>query len=229
MIHSFTGFSQDTFAFLSDLEANNSKEWFVAHREQYEACWLQPALAFIDAMKPVVLALCPPLKAEARLNGSLRRIHRDTRFSKDKTPYNPRLHMVFWCGDHPNRSPAFHIVLHPTHVGYGAGQWAFTPAELTSYRRSVCAPEKRAILIAALEAARNVRCELDPETLKRVPAGFAMEDRHAPLIKRKSLVVRTLHSDAIPKQILNEDCVEYTAELMSTLGSIISWLQEYVR
>ncbi|MCP4184933.1 MAG: DUF2461 domain-containing protein, partial [Hyphomicrobiales bacterium] len=78
---------------------------------------VEPALQFIAAMQPIVSEFDPPLKAEARLNGSLRRIHRDVRFSKDKTPYNPRLHIIFWAGCHPNRSPACHIVLSAKHLG----------------------------------------------------------------------------------------------------------------
>lgn len=106
-------FTDATFRFLGDLARNNAKDWFEANRDRYEAHWKAPAIAFIREIAPRMAALDPPLKAEAKINGSLRRINRDVRFSKDKSPYSPSLHMVFWSGDHPNRSPGMHVVLTP--------------------------------------------------------------------------------------------------------------------
>ena len=100
------GFSKQTFQFLTGLEANNSKDWFEDNRKAYETHWKDAALDFIAAVSDRMAALDPALRAEPKLNKSLRRINRDVRFSKDKSPYNARLHMVFWAGHHPNRSPA---------------------------------------------------------------------------------------------------------------------------
>ncbi|MGR3344480.1 MAG: DUF2461 family protein, partial [Paracoccaceae bacterium] len=78
----FSGFARETFQFLSDLKQNNSKHWFEANRARYESAWKAPALDLIAALAARAAALDPPLKAEARLNGSLRRINRDGRFSR---------------------------------------------------------------------------------------------------------------------------------------------------
>ena len=67
-------FSTDTFEYLRDLERNNAKKWFDANRDRYEASWKSAALDFISDIAGDMGSLKPALKAEARLNGSLRRI-----------------------------------------------------------------------------------------------------------------------------------------------------------
>lgn len=92
----FSGFTRETFQFLSDLEKDNSRDWFQANRARYENAWKSPALDLIAALAAPMAALSPPLQAEARLNGSLRRINRDVRFSCDKSPYKAPLYPKRW-------------------------------------------------------------------------------------------------------------------------------------
>ena len=183
-------FPDTACSFLADLSANNDRAWFEANRNRYEAEWLQPAIDFVNAQAGGMAALSPPHRAEARVNGTIRRLHRDTRFSKDKTPFDPRLHLIFWTGAHPNRSPAVHIVLHADRLGMGAGQFAMTAAELESYRSAISenadAREALAGICDDLEALGHA---LTPETLKRVPRGFEPEGRFETFLKRKGLVV----------------------------------------
>ncbi len=155
----FNGFSDETFAFLRDLQANNTKEWFDANRDRYEAIWKGEAQDLIAALSGPMSRLDPPLKAVPRLNGSLRRINRDVRFSKDKSPYSPRLHLIFWTGEHPNKSPGMHLVLHPDGIGYGAGAWGYEPAALKRLRKRISDPKDRAVLLKAIAAAQAVGSE----------------------------------------------------------------------
>ena len=152
-------FTKETFDFLADLEANNAKDWFEANRARYEAHWKEAALDFIADVSGDMAALEPVLRAEPKLNKSLRRINRDVRFSKDKSPYNARLHLVFWVGDHPNRSPGLHVVLQPGGIGYGAGQFGIEPAALKALRARIVGPDGND-LIAALAAAEEVNCRM---------------------------------------------------------------------
>jgi len=64
---------------------HNSKSWFDANRQRYEAAYLDPAKAFVDAIGPQLRELVPGISTEARVNGSIFRINRDTRFSKDNS------------------------------------------------------------------------------------------------------------------------------------------------
>src|SRR5436190_5102346 len=81
-------FGKELFAFLADLQANNDREWFAANRRRYEEHLLEPALDFIEAFPPRLEESSPHFRADARpRGGSPLRIHRDTRFSEDKTAY----------------------------------------------------------------------------------------------------------------------------------------------
>ena len=81
-------FTHDTFAFLTELAANNNREWFLANKPRYERDVKDPALRFITDFAEPLAEISPHFRADPRVNGgSLFRIYRDTRFSKDKSPY----------------------------------------------------------------------------------------------------------------------------------------------
>lgn len=211
--------------FLRDLQANNKRDWFEANRKRYESEWLVPAKAYVEGMAGFMQTLDPPHKGEAKVNGSIRRINRDVRFSKDKTPYDPRLHLVFWTGDHPNRSPGIHVVLHPDRLGLGAGHWAMNPEELTRYRKAVCEPSSGQKLMEITGACAQSGFPLGEETLKRVPSGFEVGEDRASLLKRKSLVVRTGETVIDPEMICDR---VHMREALTQLSAVNHWLVEHV-
>ncbi len=113
----FTGFPKETFAFLSGLERNNTKAWFEGHRGDYEQFHLAPARAFVEAMAPGLKKISKTLNAEPKVNGSIFRINRDVRFSKDKRPYKTTLDLWFWEGEKRGwEAPGMFLRLTPTHV-----------------------------------------------------------------------------------------------------------------
>lgn len=221
----FKGFSDETFAFLRDLEANNTKDWFEANRKRYAAIWKGEAQDLIAALSAPMSRLDPPLKAVPRLNGSLRRINRDVRFSKDKTPYSPRLHLIFWAGEHPNRSPGMHLVLHPDGIGYGAGAWGYEPAALKVLRKRIMDPADRKALIDAIEQARAVGSDLDEPALKTLPKGFeTAEGDWTHLLRRKGFVMRTMSRVKRPAWISGPEAAERIMELTRAQMPFIRWL-----
>ncbi|WP_347309798.1 DUF2461 domain-containing protein [Defluviimonas sp. SAOS-178_SWC] len=220
----FTGFPPETFAFLADLKENNRRSWFEANRDRYETFWKAPALDFIEAIAPEMARLDPPMKAEPKLNGSLRRINRDVRFRADKAPYEPHLHMIFWPGDHPNRGAGVHLVLHPDGVGYGAGRWAFEGPVLTRYRERVCDPADRAGLMAALAEAAAVGCHMDEPHLARVPRGFGVDPEWSHLLRYKGIVARTMEGALLPDWIGTPEAVDEVMGRVKRLMPLIGWL-----
>ncbi|MEL7104586.1 MAG: DUF2461 domain-containing protein [Pseudomonadota bacterium] len=181
----------ETFAFLGDLAQNNSKDWFEANRARYEAHWKAPALAFVEAVANQMAALDPSLKAQAKINGSLRRINRDVRFSKDKSPYTASMHLVFWAGEHPNRSPGMHFVIYAGGVGFGSGLWGLEKDQLQTWRDMVVDPVEGPKVLAALDQAAAVGCTMGAPDLARLPKGYSAEGRAAELLRYKSVVART--------------------------------------
>ncbi len=218
------GFSDETFQFLADLEANNSKEWFDENRKRYEAQWKDAALSFIREIEEKMRALDPSLRAEARLNGSLRRINRDVRFSKDKSPYKPRLHMIFWTEGHPNRSPGMHLVLHPRSIGYGAGQFGLEPKALAAMRDRIVDPTDGDALMDALEKAAKVGCTMGEPDLARLPKGFEVEGRRAELLRHKVLVARTRDHEEPVDAMKGATAVDWLMGVTDELMPLIRWL-----
>src|SRR5210317_2244799 len=93
----FPGFPRAARRFLADLAANNDRAWFNDHKDVYKEQLVAPALDFVTVMGRKLARTAPEVVADPRSNGSgsLFRIYRDTRFSKDKTPYKTHLSMHF--------------------------------------------------------------------------------------------------------------------------------------
>ncbi|MGI9391718.1 MAG: DUF2461 domain-containing protein [Boseongicola sp.] len=217
-------FSNEAFAFLRDLERNNTKEWFEANRHRYEVSWKSAALDFISDIAEDMANQDPPLKAEARLNGSLRRINRDVRFSKDKSPYNPSLHMIFWAGVHPNRSPGMHIVLQSGGVGNGAGQFGIDPKTLSGLRARILDKADGNALQSAVKRAATVDCSMGDPELACLPKGYTAEGPRADLLRHKSFVART-YGDPVSKDvILGPDGKSWVLQTTKALMPLIRWL-----
>ena len=218
---SFSGFSRDLEGFLDDLQANNNREWFEANRDQYNTAFLDPAKAFVEAIAGQLDSLMPGLVAEPKINGSIRRLNRDTRFSRDKRPYHDHMHMIFWRGAKANTSPGFHLVLRAGGGGIGAGQWGLSDSELAAYRDAVMTKAGAETLRHAIAEAETMPGQqLDEAALKRVPKGF--EGAPDPdLLRYKGIVVRGDMPDAAP--LYGPDCVDHVMRYFHTMRPLVSW------
>ena len=90
----FAGFPKTTFAFLGGIAEHNDKAWFDEHRADYDAGYVDPARSFVAALGPELRKISKSVSYEPKVNGSLFRIQRDVRFSKDKTPYKTHIGAV---------------------------------------------------------------------------------------------------------------------------------------
>jgi len=217
----------DLVSFLEELAANNNKEWFEAHRARYRSAYVEPALDLIAALAGPLAGLDPPLAAEPKVNGSLRRINRDVRFSKDKRPYAPMLHLMFWAGDRPNHGPGIHLVVHPDHFGFGGGHWAFEADELERYRQAVTTRDGANGLAAAIAKAATVGCVPDAPHLARVPRGYEAEEPVATMLRRKGMVVRGPDLP-IPEELFGPKAVDFCLSRIKPLMPLIAWLDRTV-
>src|ERR1044071_1022002 len=92
-----TYFAPAVFRFLGELHAHNERDWFNANKQRYERDVRDPILRFIADIGPRLQKISPHLVADPRPSGgSLFRIYRDTRFSKDKSPYKTHLGAHFF-------------------------------------------------------------------------------------------------------------------------------------
>ncbi|HET9869905.1 MAG TPA: DUF2461 domain-containing protein, partial [bacterium] len=118
-------FTPALFAFLKKLKKNNNRPWFKAHQEDYERLVRNPLLDFIGELGPSLRGVSPHLFVDnSPQGGSMFRIYRDTRFSKDKTPY--KTHVAAWFPLSRRKdvhTPGFYIHLAPGEVFVGGGIW----------------------------------------------------------------------------------------------------------
>ena len=223
----FKGFPEGTLRFLRDLAKNNNKTWFDAHRESYERDYVEPARAFVTAMGARLKKLAPNLNADPRVNGSLFRINRDTRFSKDKTPYKTNLAVFFWEGD-GNRMecPGFYFHLEAKSLILGTGIYLFPDTMLDRYRKAVVDPKLGAALRKAAKAVGpafgSTGCGMPIQAYKKVPAGYDADHPNAELLKLKGLHAGT--ETPVPKELHSEALLDHCQARYKELAPIHRWL-----
>ena len=223
----FTGFPAEGLAFLAGLRKDNSKAYFDAHRATYESALLQPAKDFVVALGEQLRGrVSPRIRAEPRVNGSILRINRDTRFSADKRPYKDHLDFWFWEGEAPSRErPGLFVRLRSDRVGLGAGMHHFAAPVLKTYRAAV--GDERAG--AALEEAIAHATELPGTALgrvryKRVPKGYADDHPRAELLRHDALVVGGEWD--LPPEVSGPGFVVWVAERLERMAPVERWLTE---
>ena len=168
----FTGFPMETLALLAGLKANNSKEWFTAHRPLYDAS-VEAAKAFVDTVGPELKSFAPAINYEAKIGASLQRPNRDIRFSKDKRLYKEQIDLWFWHGDKRSwEQPGFWFSLTPKAVYCGSGLYIFQGERLDAYRQSVIHPRSGKALAAMVAGLAAKGYAVEGKTRKRLPAGF---------------------------------------------------------
>lgn len=175
-------FVADTSAFLEQLGANNNRDWFKAHKKDYDDQIKDPAAFLAEEVAEGLSNLMGrPLTAKVF------RQHRDVRFSKDKTPYNVHLHIGFF-GPGGNMAPGFFFGIEPGKVIVGGGCMGFEKQALVTYRHRVDGPDG-ADLDKLLKGLQKKGWRLDDPELKRVPAPYDKEHERGHLLRRKGLAV----------------------------------------
>jgi uncharacterized protein (TIGR02453 family) len=186
----FQGFPADLFQFFAELEKNNNRDWFSASKERYIESVVQPMVEFISAMQPRLKAISPHYIADSRPHGgSMFRIYRDARISKDKTPYKTHTACQFrHDAGNDVHAPGFYVHLGTDGLLFGGGIWR-PPAPQLNKIRDFIADNARSW--ARIKNAPRV-LELggiQGESLLRPPRGFNAEHVHIEDLKRKSFYV----------------------------------------
>jgi len=179
-------FGRGLFSFLDDLRANNDREWFTANKGRYEEELLEPALAFIEAFAPRLEKISPHFRADARPSGgSLFRIYRDTRFSKDKAPYKTNVGIHFRHDAAKDaHAPGFYLHIGAGEVFAGGGIWHPDTATATTIREAIVADPDR-WRRATRTGAFAKRLHLGGDSLRRVPGWADAEHPFADDLRRK--------------------------------------------
>jgi uncharacterized protein (TIGR02453 family) len=217
-------FTQATFDFLDELAAHNNRAWFEANKPRYEALVREPALDFIEAMEPVLKSIAPNFRAQPRkVGGSLMRVYRDTRFSRDKTPYKTNIGIQFRHALGKDiHAPGLYVHIATDECFFAAGCWHPETDVLGKLRDFIAQhPEK---WLAARDDKKFVsQWELWGDSLTRPPRGYAADHPAIADIKRKDFVaIAPLTS----REAMGKDLTRLTGKRFAEAAPLMKFLCE---
>lgn len=220
----FKGFSQGTVDFFRNLKKNNNKEWFEQHRDQFDEQVMNPARGFVIAMGEKLKDMAPDLVVDPRVNQSIFRIYRDTRFTLDKSPYKTHLGIYFWDKNHPKmESSGFYFHLEPPDLMLGVGMYIFPKPLINVFRKSVIDEEYGHELTVILDRIRkDPRFEVGGKYYKRIPPGLDSGHPNSELLLHNGLYVS--FETKIPKELYSAAILDYCMKIFTVLNPVHEWL-----
>ena len=228
-------FIQDSFAFLKELAQNNSREWFVANKARYEESVRGPCLRLIADLADPLKDLSPQLTAVAKpVGGSLFRIHRDTRFAGDKSPYKTHAGMYFSHaaaskaarGDAGNAAfgrldaPGLYLHVQPGASFLGGGIW-HPQSETTQRIRDYMVSNPASWKKATRDPKFLKVFALGGESLVRPPKGYDPAHELINDLKRKDFIASAPIDDDV---LLRPDLIKLLMTRYALMTPMLDWL-----
>lgn len=214
-------FSDETIQFLMENRINNSRDWYQTHKPQYQELVLKPQMELVERLTPVMLSIDPELVVEPKVDKTISRIYRDTRFSRDKSLYRD----VAWCvfGKDKKRflnAPGFVFEFSPYQFRWGCG-WFSTPTETMQAMRRLILEKDKSFLAARRAYEKQTTFDMEGESYKRPK----YPDQPAELqtwLNRKSIAF--LHNSEDFDLLFSEDLPEVIAKDFLLLKPIYEFL-----
>jgi len=223
----FDGFQKETVLFFEELKKNNTRQWFEESKQDYEDYVKQPSIDFVLAMGDRLRTIAPGINAVPKVNQSLFRLNRDTRFSKDKSPYKTNLGIWFWDGRGKRmESSGFYFHLEDDRLVLGCGLYIFTKELLERYREAVVDEKHGPGLRKAVEAVSKRGYYVRGSHYKRVPRGYDPSHKNA-----EFLLYNGLHAGIetkIPREFYSKALIEYSLTHFKGMRPLHEWLNEAV-
>lgn len=202
-------FGTEFLAFFRDLDANNSSEWFQANKKRYEKDVKAPFNSFVQDLILRVRELEPDVLIEPK--DSIARINRDTRFSKDKSPYRTYMYAIVSPGGRKDKtSPGLYVNTGPKSFFLAGGAYMLEPAQLHAVRSAIAAdPEGFESLINDSDF-KSKWSGIQGEANKKLPPEFVEPAKRQPLIANKQFFFMTeLPAETIERDDLLDFVSEY--------------------
>ncbi len=218
----YAGIPRGTTRFLAAIARHNDRAWFAEHREEYEAFYVEAAQELVVALGAKLHEVRPRIHAEPRIDRSIKRINRDTRFAADKRPYKDHLSLWFWEGSDKNWSPGVWFDLGAKTLGLGIGMHAFAPPVLVRYRERVVDGRSGSELARIVTKLRSAGYELGGKVRKRVPPGFDPEHERAELLKHDGLYAWIMRP--LPREAYSARFPAFCAAHFRRLAPLHAWL-----
>jgi uncharacterized protein (TIGR02453 family) len=192
----FSAFPTEGLKFLRSLKRHNNREWFQQHKDIYEHSVKGPMEDLISALATDFAKFAPEMVASPK--ASAYRIYRDTRFTKDKSPYKTHVAAVFpRTGLGKHEGAGFYLHIAPTELLLGGGLYMPLPEDLSAVREAIAAHPKSFLKVIDSAQFRRFFGSMAGERLSRVPRGFPADHPAADFLRYKQfLASRTLTAEA---------------------------------
>ena len=222
----FNGFFKETVQFFNRLKKHNEKEWFQSHRDDYESFVLTPARSFVMDMGERLKQVSPNINAVSKINKSLFRINRDTRFSADKSPYKTHMGIFFWEGQRPKMEcSGFYFHMEPPNLMIGVGIYRISKQDLQRFRKAVVDPESGEKLSQAIKSISKLKgYEIGGTFYKRIPSGFDSSHPNSDLLRHNGLYAGT--TIPIPDEMYSGELINFCWKNYKSLAPLHLWLVE---
>ena len=228
----FTGFPTAALTFLKGLAAHNDREWFEARRETYEQSLREPMKALVEEMDARLATLAPEITGTVK--GSMFRIHRDIRFSKNKAPYKTNAACWFYHRDsrgnvgqdavHGGAGMYFH--LEPRACFAGGGVWMPPAPVLKRIRGALDVGHEEFNALVSARQFRKLFGELSTEAvLKRMPRGFDSDHPAGDWLRYQSFTAGCAIKQA---EVTSAALADRLEEVFRTITPLVRWLNRAV-
>ena len=217
----FTGFQPEAIEFLINLALNNDRDWFQPRKAEYERLLKEPLESLVAVLVDRFRDRGIPLEADPQR--AVFRIYRDTRFSKDKSPYKTNIGAsIPWAADEGAHGLGAYLHFQPGEMFVGGGMYRMERPRLEAFRRAVVEEPDR--LLAAVEHPAFLKTfggVHGHESLKRVPPGYPADHPQAELLKAKDVTFgRQLDDD----DFLSADLADTLANDLATAVPVFRFL-----
>ena len=221
---SFEGFPKELIRFFHGLRKNNTKEWFQDHKKDYEIHVKQPSEEFVMVMGEKLRAIAPKIHAIPKVNKSLFRLNRDTRFTRDKSPYKTNLGIWFWEGDRKRMEcPGFYFHLDSDNLMLGTGLHIFPKELLSPYRDAVVDKNHGPKLKKAVNKVSKLGYSIEGKHYKRIPSGYDDSHKNAEFLLYNGLAA--MHQSKVSEALLSDRIVDYAFSHFNKMSPIHKWLR----
>ncbi|MCP4137554.1 MAG: DUF2461 domain-containing protein [bacterium] len=149
-MNNFTGFSKETFRFLKEIESNNNKAWFEKNETLYREHLVQPFRDLVTDLGDTMLTIDPELITVPSINKTISGIHRDTRFSKDKSPYKNTMWITFKRRTPDWRdTPVYFFEIAANSYRFGMGFYYAKKKTMDRFRELIITKEKEFLAVTS--------------------------------------------------------------------------------
>jgi len=226
----FNGFSNESIHFISNLRHNNSKAWFTENRHIYDKYLFPEAQTFVVEMGSLLSKqLAPQINAIPKTDKSIFRLHRDVRFSKDKSPYKTHLGIFLWEGEGKKLDcSGFYLQLNHDSILIGVGMYLFPKNILALYREAVVhpahGPALKKIIQKVTEEEKFVHNE---KHYKKTPRGFDPAHPNSDLLLYNGMAF--MYESAHPEELAGPEFLDYCYNKFEQMAPLHNWLREAIK